>query len=273
MSAVAVVTGRWLRMAPRVYPGVFLSGQVARGGQVLPSNRPLHRALYLQVRDALADRIANGTWKPGTPVANEGDLARELGVSAGTVRKALELMEEQRLISRRQGRGTFVSDQTSGEPAARFCNIRGPGGERLMGRVVSVEINEGTADDQERRHLRLADGEAVYRIRRVWCHGGQNYLVANLTVPAALFPGLVNRREVASTINSLAQGYGILLGKQEIRVSMGLLPAGIAEALGVAVGTPALQLQRLVFMLDGSPVEWGTAYNHLPGSFFMAEMA
>lgn len=238
----------------------------------LPSSRPLHRALYLQVRDALAERIANGTWKPGTPVANESDLARELGVSAGTVRKALELMEEQRLISRRQGRGTFVSDQTSNEQAARFCNIRGPDGERLMGRVVSVEVSEGTVSDRERLHLRLAHGEDVYRIRRLWRHGSQNFMVANLTVPAALFPGLIERREVASSINGLAQGYGVLLGKQEVRVSLSLLPAGIAETLGVAAGTPALHFERIVYMLDGSPVEWGTAHSHLPGSYFMAEI-
>lgn len=52
-----------------------------------------NRALFLQVRDAFAERIASGDWKPGFALPNEGDLAREMGVSSGTVRKALELME------------------------------------------------------------------------------------------------------------------------------------------------------------------------------------
>ena len=50
------------------------------------------KALYLQVRDTLAQRIASGEWKPGSAVPNEADLALEMGVSAGTVRKAVELM-------------------------------------------------------------------------------------------------------------------------------------------------------------------------------------
>ncbi|HXE85900.1 MAG TPA: GntR family transcriptional regulator, partial [Hyphomicrobiaceae bacterium] len=45
------------------------------------------------MRDMLAERIARREWKPGFVVPNEGELARELGVSAGTVRKALDLME------------------------------------------------------------------------------------------------------------------------------------------------------------------------------------
>jgi hypothetical protein len=41
----------------------------------------------------------------------------------------------------------------------------------------------------------------------------------------------------------------------------------------VAAGTPALHLQRMVFMLDETPLEWGIAYNHLPGSYFQAEIS
>jgi GntR family transcriptional regulator len=239
---------------------------------MLASNRPFHRALYLQVRDVLAERIANGTWKAGAPIANECDLARELGVSAGTVRKALELLEAQRLITRRQGRGTFVSDQTSNEHIARFCNIYGPDGVGLTSRVLLVEVREGMGSEQECRHLRLGKGDAVYRIRRVWHHGDHKSMVANMTVPAALFPGLVGNEAAAGSINGLAQAFGILLGRQEVRISLKSLSAGIAETLGVAAGTPALQAQRLVFMLDQSPLEWGTAHISLPGSYFQTDV-
>jgi GntR family transcriptional regulator len=224
------------------------------------------------VRDALAERIASGAWKPGMAIANESDLARELGVSSGTVRKALELMEAQRLITRRQGRGTFVSDQTSNEQTARFCNLRGPDGERVNRRVVSVDVTEGAPNEYERLSLRLADGDAVYRIRRVWRHGDQNFLVANAAVPTALCPGLINKKEVAGNISVLAHEYGFLLGKQEVRITIGLPSGGIAEALGVVPGTPVMCFQRTVFMLDGAPVEWGTAHCHLPGGYYLAEM-
>jgi GntR family transcriptional regulator len=64
--------------------------------------------LYLQLRDALAARMVRGEWKVGTAIPSEDDLAREFGVSKGTMRKALDLLEGESLLIRRQGRGTFV---------------------------------------------------------------------------------------------------------------------------------------------------------------------
>ena len=83
------------------------------------------RAVYEQLRDILAARIATGEWKPGTAIPSEADLAREFGVSAGTTRKALKLLEAERLLTRRQGHGTIVNDPASGERTARRSNGAG----------------------------------------------------------------------------------------------------------------------------------------------------
>ena len=235
--------------------------------------RPLRRALYLQVRDALVERIANGAWKAGIAVANEGDLARELGVSAGTARKALELMEAQRLITRRQGRGTFVSDQTSDDMAARFCKFRSESGERPYSRTVVTDIGSGAASEEERRHLNLAPGEAVYRLQRVQGNRGQTCMVGEAVVPATLFPCLPERREAAVNVVTLAQAAGILLGKGEDRISMRPAPEDVAEVLGVAHGTLVMYLERIVFALDGPALEWSTGYCHAPGCYYLAELS
>jgi GntR family transcriptional regulator len=63
------------------------------------------------------------------------DLAREFGVSSGTMRKALDMLEKERLVTRRQGRGTFINDQASGELAVRYSNIRARNGEHVGGEV------------------------------------------------------------------------------------------------------------------------------------------
>ena len=69
------------------------------------------------------------------------------------MRKAFDEMEGERLISRRQGRGTFVIDQTSDECAIRFSNIRDPDGIRIAGSVESCEIVAATANEAEARML------------------------------------------------------------------------------------------------------------------------
>jgi GntR family transcriptional regulator len=238
----------------------------------MPSNRPLRKALYLQVRDELTARITGGVWKPGEPISNESDLARELGVSAGTVRKALELMEAQRVIRRRQGRGTFVNDQSSAELAARFSRFRGPDGAPLDGRAAALEISEGIASDQERARLQLTPTDLVYRIRRVHIAGGRPVMVEEATVPGALFAGLAARREIAASITELAQECGVLLGTAEERISLGAPTAAAAQTLGIAPGIPVMRRDRVVFALGGAPVEWAVAQCHLPGGYYLSEI-
>src|SRR5262245_45017083 len=112
------------------------------------------RPLYLQVRDALAARIAAREWKPSFAIPNEGDLAREFGVSSGTMRKAVELLEGERLLTRRQGRGTFVNDQASDE-LARYSRIRTADGKRITGEVKVIGISQGSASPAECTRLGL----------------------------------------------------------------------------------------------------------------------
>jgi GntR family transcriptional regulator len=244
-----------------------------RGEEAVPFE---NRALYLQVRDALAERIASGEWKPGFALPNEGDLARAVGVSSGTVRKALELMEGARLIVRRQGRGTFVNDQASHELEARFSNLRCPNGELVLGEVKSATIAHGPASEIECARLRLDAGDPVHRIQRVRHQRGQIALVEETTLPAALFPALVDNgdAEFAGSIGGLAQKYGILLGGAEVRISAAAARENVADALGIVAGTPVIQLDRVSLMLNGRrPVEWCIVHCHLTGAYYLASIA
>jgi GntR family transcriptional regulator len=241
--------------------------------RIIPSGgRFSNRPLYLQLRDALAERIANGEWKPGSAIPNESDLAREFGVSAGTMRKALDLMEAERLLTRRQGRGTFVNDQTSDELAARFTNLRMPDGSRLCGQVRHVEVTEGRANDAECRRLRLRPDERVYRIKRLRHVNGQNYLVEDVSLPAALFPDLLEKKGAAERIIGLAQEYGVLLGKAEERISLEQASPAVAQLLGIAAAAPVMVLDRVVMSLDGRPIEWRVGRCHLADKYYVAEM-
>jgi GntR family transcriptional regulator len=231
-----------------------------------------NRSLYLQLRDVLVERIATREWKPGAAIPNEGDLAREFGVSPGTMRKALDLMEHERLVTRRQGRGTFVNDQGADELAIRFTNIRGADGERISGQVKSAEITKATADKLECERLRLHMHDPVYRIRRIRFHEDQPLMVEEASMPAALFPGLAGKSTVTDLLVVLAQQHGLLLGKGEERIAIGAACADVADALGISPGAPIMVLDRVVQTLDGCPIEWRVGRCHLTRDYYLAEM-
>lgn len=67
--------------------------------------------LYVQVADHLAQRIATGELAMGTGLPSELKLAREYGVSLGTMRHATQVLRKRGLVVTVQSKGTFVVAQ------------------------------------------------------------------------------------------------------------------------------------------------------------------
>lgn len=230
------------------------------------------RPLYLQLRDALVDRIATGHWKAGDMVPNEFDLAREFAVSSGTMRKALELLEKMHLVTRLQGRGTFVNDQASQDLVGRYCKLRGPDGASISGEAVTGEVTQGLATGLECDRLRLGQGAHVYRFRRRGLRESRAFVVENVAVPVTLFPGLADV-ESPPPITVLALRHGVLLGQAEERISLGVPERDVSEALGTPPGTPAIKLDRVVFTVNDVAAEWRIGWCQFrDGDHYLAAM-
>lgn len=90
------------------------------------------KPLYAQVEEIIRQRLIDNYWNPGEALPSEIQLAAELGVSQGTVRKALNDMVAENLLVRRQGRGTFVSEHTERRALFLFFNLVGEDGTRTM---------------------------------------------------------------------------------------------------------------------------------------------
>src|SRR3712207_6352868 len=86
--------------------------------------------LYRQVMARLVHRIAEGVWRQGDALPTEFEIAAELGVSQGTVRKALDAMAAENLIVRQQGRGTFVARYDDQRILFHFFKLAPDEGER-----------------------------------------------------------------------------------------------------------------------------------------------
>ena len=71
--------------------------------------KPDTRHLYLQVVDRIKKDIDNGVYKEDEKLPSEFDLSKQLGISRATLREALRVLEEENIIIRRHGVGTFIN--------------------------------------------------------------------------------------------------------------------------------------------------------------------
>lgn len=220
------------------------------------------RPLYLQVRDVLVQRIVVGHWKPGATLPNETQLAQQLGISIGTVRKALDLMEVERIVTRRQGRGTFVNDYASAETTFPFSMFHNFEGQRISGQKRGRSITRVAASVEEAARLGVRRGDELIRVERVRDHQDKTFMSEVCLLPAKLFTRMPE--DFGSyRLSALAQINAILVGRADERVDIVGADACSATDLGVAEGTPVLRLDRVIFSDHEDALEWRVAHCYM----------
>lgn len=214
------------------------------------------RPLYAQVRDLLVARIAGREWAPGEALPSEGQIAAELGVSQGTVRKALDAMTADKLLTRQQGRGTFVASHSESRVLFQFFKLTPDGGAREFPTSRLLKVETGKVSATERDVLELASRARVIRIERVRDLAGKPAVMERISLPAALFPGL-EAGEVPNNLYDLfATRYGVSIAKASETLKAVAANHQVARLLDVEVDTPLLKIERIAHAINGRAAEW-----------------
>jgi GntR family transcriptional regulator len=222
---------------------------------------PGFRPLYQQVREVLVQRISDQIWAPGAMLPSEQQIAAELGVSQGTVRKALDEMTADRLLVRRQGRGTFVASHDEAQILFHYFRIVPDDGARAYPESSFRDVAIRVADATERKMLILSAGDKVIRMSRLRSIGGRAIISEYIVLPAALFPGLGNTIPVQNNLYALfSTRFGITVSGGRERVRAVAAATEDAQLLGIAPDSPILSIDRIAMSLEGTPVEWRRSF-------------
>lgn len=217
-----------------------------------------HKPLYEQVRARLIEAISAGDWRPGEAIPSESALARTFGVAIGTIRKAVDSLVADRALVRHQGRGTYVTEHDGNRLMFHFFHIVGPDGAKRYPEVRTVSFRRDRADATAARALAVAPHEKVFAIRNVLSLAGRPTIVDDITLPAALFPGLTEKIFLArdNTIYQLFQSrYGINVLRTDERLRAVLAEGEVAGLLDVQAGSPLLEIRRVALTFRDRPVE------------------
>jgi GntR family transcriptional regulator len=214
------------------------------------------RPLYQQVRERLTQRIATGQWRAGDMVPSEIQIAADLGVSQGTVRKALDEMTSANLLVRQQGRGTFVATHDETRILFQFFKLKLDKGTQIFPESEVLDATVAPASAQEAAKLAIAVAESVIRIRRVRSLAGRRMIVETVVLPVSLFEGL-ERGDIPNNLyETFARHYGVTVSGGAESLKAGAATAEDAQVLGLPPGAPLLLIDRVATDLDGRPVEW-----------------
>ena len=213
--------------------------------------------LYYQLETILRKKIVSGDFSPQTAMPSEDALATEYKVSRITVRQALSSLEQDGLVIRQRGRGTFVSEKANALELPRFTgSIEDL---VLMGKRTKTKVIESAWIDPPdiiRERLKVKDGK-VLRLEKVRHIEGEpfshvfNYLPPDIGKRLPMH--LVTSKPI---LIILEDDLNVRATEADQTVAATIADAAVASLLNIRVGDPLLKAERTVYDVKGNPVEY-----------------
>jgi GntR family transcriptional regulator len=228
----------------------------------------------------LRKAIRQGSYSVDGRLPPEPVLSQQLGVSRGTTREAVAILEQEGFLYRRQGAGTFVLRALSGLTNNLNANFgvtevivaagKTPG-------TIGILVSEQGADAQMARSLGLAPGDPVIRIDRTRTANASPVAHTRDFLSRALLKAHgLETVQIDSVLNANQSLYDTLRDKG-IVVRHGvaeLTPVAIdgllAKALEIAPGTLLFRIDQVDYDRDGQPVL--LSVEHLVAGAFTAQV-
>lgn len=218
--------------------------------------KPGYDPLYRQVKRRLIERIAAGEWPPGGVLPSETHLAAELGVSQGTVRKALDELASENLVVRRQGRGTFVSEHDQQRTLFQFFKITSDSGKRQFPETTFATRAIRKANSKERKALGLEKGASVWQVLRHRSLEGRVLVVERIVLAAEMFPDFDRHEPLPNNVYRLYErSYGLTVTRAVEELRAVACRKDDAAALGCREGAPVLRVDRIGYGITGKTIE------------------
>jgi len=232
--------------------------------------RSTRKTLTEAAQEEIRQAIASGDYRPGSQLPTEAELVQLLGVSRTVVREALRLLEEDGLISRRHGVGTFVRKH----PILKNLNFNFGITEMIKTAGMTpgtayLEIKRGQADNEVAAQLNLAPGAQVITIERVRTADDKPVVYSLDILSEALLRENnfdPDRLLTESLYQVLQTDLGYVIEYGVARLLPARAPHVIAEKLGLAAEALVLYIVQTDYSSADEPVLYSREY-HLPDAF------
>lgn len=219
-----------------------------------------------QIADDLRARIESGELAPGDRLPGEPSLVRTYGVAKMTANQALKILVSEGLAVARPGSGTYVREFRPIRRVAndRLAKSRWAAGQSIWSAdvaqrplVTDVQVYEAEAPHQVSRCLNLEPGAPVIVRSRKFVVEDRPVQMATSYLPAELVRGTAIEQEDTGPGGSYARLAE--LGAEPVRFSEELRARMPSEdertALGLAPGTPVIEICRIAYTAEDRPVE------------------
>jgi len=221
-------------------------------------DRQAFEPAYVQLVNILKEQIAKGIYLPGDRLPSESELCKHHHVSPMTVRRSINALLDQGIVSTTQGSGTYVkAPDLSGVTFSleEFHNIF-KDKERTKVKILEVLIIK--ADATTAKRLAIDPGGRTILIRRVLIRDGDPIIYHKEQLIYDPVRPIVEAELEVTSLHGLFVGTGETKFKRgDIAIEAAVLTKEEADALNTMQMQPAFRLEHIFYDFEDKPVSWG----------------
>lgn len=234
-----------------------------------------HIPYYIQLIEILKEKVQLGTWVAGDQIPGEQDLCELYGVSRTVVRQALRELELGGVITRRKGKGTFISPPKISEGLVQkltgFYQDMVERGLRPVTKVLHRNVTP--ASEKVARFLDIAPGEKVVDLLRLRSVNDEPIQLVTSYIPLEICPALATVDLTNRSLYEFMESEcGIFIAKGRRYLEAVLANETEAALLGIERGAPLLMLDSISYSETGKPIEYYHALHRGDRSRFEVEL-
>jgi GntR family transcriptional regulator len=218
----------------------------------------LVQPLFVAVSDRLRALIEDGTFPLGSRFPSEIELARMLGVSRVTLREGLRHLEEDGLIIRRHGVGTYVRDIAVKLISPLEQNL---GLSEVISRsgyqpgLQNLKIRRGKAGKYIAQKLNLGNHKDVVFVERIRTANDVPLVFTIDAIPESILSGHEITDDLGSSIYGFLENYcGQQIIYGDARIETVKADAKLSELLSVPINSVVILLEQVDYNQNGQPI-------------------
>ncbi len=220
-------------------------------------DRNSYEPAYAQLVRILLGQIAAGMFRPGDRLPSEAQLCERYSVSPMTVRRVINILVDQGVVTAEQGRGTFVKPLELGTATFDLDTIQHLFREG-QSTVKLLEARITSATERTARKLDINVGERTVFIRRLIFRGEEPMLLhREHVIYDPVRPIVEAEMEVTALRGLFSGGGGSDLKRGDLAIDATTLTNEEAALLHSEVGVPAFRLEHIFYDFDDQPISWG----------------
>ncbi|MDF7639334.1 GntR family transcriptional regulator [Lactobacillus sp. ESL0791] len=219
----------------------------------------MEEPMYIKIHNQIKRDIENHVYRVGSRIPAERQLAVKFGVSRMTLRQAIKTLEDEGILERRLGSGTYVASQKVQEKMSgimSFTEITQANGQTPSSKLISYKVGQPSLSEKER--LNLAGDAEVLRMERIRYADNVPICYEVVTIPHELIAKL-SKADISAHLYRTLEAHGYQVGQVTEHISAAIANEQDARLLDVKKGEPLITRLQVTDLSTGQPFEYTRA--------------